>query len=162
MSADDPLIPLAEAADRLGVSASTVTRYARRYRWRKIRGNDGVLVAVPPEMLAKPEKPAPEQTPPPPPPPPAIDPVAIVQAAVAPLQAALDRESGDRRELQRQADLVRAQLAAVQVERAEAVGIASAEKARREEIEKRAADLQRQLDELRQQAAQRRWWWPFG
>lgn len=159
MSAD-PLLPLDEAARRLGVSVETVLRYARRKRWKKIRGNDGVLVAVPVEMLDRPERPQ-EQAPPPPPAPPAVDLTAAIQAAVAPLQALLDRSDGDRRVLQQQADQVRADLAAAQVERAEAVGVANAEKARREEIEKRLADLQNQLEEMRQQAESRRWWWPF-
>lgn len=172
----DPLISIAEAADRLKVSAATVLRYARRYKWRKVKGNDGLLVAVPVEKIDRPRKQLQEQAPPPPPaPPPTPDIAAIVQAATEPLraameqdardkaalQAALDLSTGDRRTLQQQADALREQLAAVQVERAEVVGVATAEKARREEIEKRAADLQRQLQELRQQAARRRWWWPW-
>jgi hypothetical protein len=157
---DDPLLPLDEAARRLGVSAETVLRYARRKRWRKIKGNDGVLVAVPADLLDRPESPQ-EQAYPSPPAVQAPDLAAIVQATIAPIQALLERETNDRRTLQAQADQVRAVLAAAQVERAEAVGVANAEKARREEIEKRLADLQNQLEEMRQQAESRRWWWPF-
>ena len=158
---DDPLLPLDEAARRLGVSVETVLRYARRKRWRKIKGNDGVLVAVPAEMLDNSEKAPQGQAYPSPPAVQAPDLAAIVQATIAPIQALLERETNDRRTLQAQADQVRADLAAAQVERAEAVGVANAEKARRGEIEKRLSDLQNQLEEMRQQAESRRWWWPF-
>ena len=152
----DPLIPVDDAAARLGVSVETVLRYARSRRWRKIKGNDGVLVAVPPDMLSGPPKPALERAPPAP----AIDPTALVQAAVAPLQAALERSDGDRRILQAQADALRVELAAAQVERAEAVGVANAATGRREEIEKRLADALARLEALSEQA-KRRWWHIF-
>ena len=60
----DPLLPVEEAAQRLNVSVETVLRYARRNKWRKLKGNDGVLVAVPPDMLGRPGKSL--QEPPPP------------------------------------------------------------------------------------------------
>lgn len=206
MSAD-PLLPVEEAAQRLNVSVETVLRYARRNKWRKLKGNDGVLVAVPPDMLSRPGKSLQE---PPPPAPLASTPdatVDAVRAALAPLQAVLEaqaaelqsartaldairgdladaqaeaaaaqaradtlaseaqnlraqveREVADRRTLQGQADALRDQLATAQIERAEAHGIATTERARREAIEARAADLQRQVETL--QAKPRRWW-PF-
>ena len=89
---DDPLLPLDEAARRLGVSAETVLRYARRKRWRKIKGNDGVLVAVPAEMLDNSEKAPQEQAYPSPPAVQAPDLAAIVQATIAPIQALLERK----------------------------------------------------------------------
>ena len=155
MSEVDPFLPVGDAAQRLGVSVETVLRYARRNKWPKVKGNDGgTRVAVPLEAFSRTVKTPQEQASPPP----APDLAAVVQAAVAPLQALLERSDGDRRTLQKQSDDLRAQLAAIQVERADAVGLARTERARREEIEKRAADLQRQLDADRQRAAKRRWW----
>lgn len=155
MSEVDPFLPVEDAAQRLGVSVETVLRYARRNKWPKVKGNDGgTRVAVPLEAFSRTVKTPQEQASPPP----APDLAAVVQAAVAPLQALLERSDGDRRTLQKQSDDLRAQLAAIQVERADAVGLARTERARREEIEKRAADLQRQLDADRQRAAKRRWW----
>lgn len=164
MSAD-PLLPVEEAAQRLNVSVETVLRYARRNKWRKLKGNDGVvLVAVPPDMLGRPGNSLQE---PPPPAPLASTPDATadaVRAAVAPLEAALlreqaatDRERLDRKVLQAQSDALRVELATVQIERAEAHGVATTERARREAAEARAADLQRQVDAL--EARQRRRWW---
>ena len=86
---------------------------------------------------------------------------AAVQAAVAPLQALLERESADRRTLQAQADDLRDKLAAAQLEAASATGSANTERAKREAAEARAADLQRQVEDLRTAAAKRRKWWPF-
>jgi len=71
-------------------------------------------------------------------------------------QAATEREHLDRKVLQAQSDALRVDLAAVQIERAEAHGIATTERARREAAEARAADLQRRVDAL-----ERRRWWPF-
>jgi hypothetical protein len=157
MSAD-PLLPVEEAAQRLNVSVETVLRYARRNKWRKLKGNDGVLVAVPPDMLGRPEK-SPQEPPPSAPAtsaPPAF--AAALQAALGPLQAMLDRETQDRRTLQRQSDALRDQLAASQLDAAKATGAANTERAKREAAEARAADLQRQVEAL--QAKPRRWW-PF-
>jgi septal ring factor EnvC (AmiA/AmiB activator) len=158
MSAD-PLLPVEEAAQRLNVSVETVLRYARRNKWRKLKGNDGVLVAVPPDMLRRPEKSL--QEPPPPAPAtssasPAI--AAALQAALGPLQAMLDRETQDRRTLQRQSDALRDQLHATQLDAAKAHGDARMEAARREAAEARARDLQAQLDAIRSKP---RRWWPF-
>jgi len=71
----------------------------------------------------------------------------------------LERETQDRRTLQRQADALRDQLAAAQLDAARATGDARTEAAKREAAETRARDLQARLDAL--QAKPRRRWWPF-
>ena len=86
-----------------------------------------------------------------------------VRVAVAPLKAALEREQAatererfDRRTLQGQADALRVELAAAQIERAQATGEAATERAKREAAETRVAHLQCQLEAL--EARQRRRW----
>lgn len=157
-----------ELADALGLrSPDTAAARARRARWpKRIRNDTGEAeIEVPADALAKARKRPADKPPPDVPPdiPPNVAPDvgAAVQAAVGPLQALLERESQDRRTLQAQADDLREKLATAQLDAAKATGHANTEQARREAAEKLAADLQRQLEELRQQAARRRWWWPF-
>jgi type IV secretory pathway VirB10-like protein len=150
------------AGERLGLQASAVAARARRGRWpKRLRNDTGEAeVLVPADALApapnqpsgtRPVLPAPVPTP---------DATAdAVRAAVAPLQALLERETQDRRTLQGQADALRDQLAAAQLDAAKAHGDARTEAAMREAAEARAKDLQRQLDAL--QAKPRRRWWPF-
>jgi septal ring factor EnvC (AmiA/AmiB activator) len=71
----------------------------------------------------------------------------------------LDRETQDRRTLQGQADALRDQLAAAQLDAAKATGAANTERAMREAAEARARDLQRQVEAL--EARPRRRWWPW-
>lgn len=150
------------AADRLGLQATAVAARARRAHWpKRLRNDTGEAeILVPGELLAKPPT-APQEARPAPAPDDAEAPnvADAVRAAVGPLQAALERETADRRTLQGQADALRDQLAAAQLEAAKATGSAATEAARREGAEREAADLRRQLDAL-QARPKRRWWWP--
>lgn len=175
-----------QAAQRLGLrSANAAAARARRGRWpKRIRNTDNAAeVLVPGELLRSgatrdllvhelrkigrtaAHLPVQQREAPPPP----LDAPTVadaVRAAVAPLEAALVREQAatererlDRRTLQGQADALRVELSAAQIERAEAHGAATTERAKREAAEARAADLQGQLDAL--EARQRRRWWRF-
>jgi len=150
------------ASDRLGIQPAAVAARARRGRWPKRLRNDtgeaeilvpaDAIASTPPKPPGTPAAPAPAL--------PGPDAVAdAVRAAVAPLQAMLERETQDRRTLQRQADALRDQLAAAQLDAARATGDARTEAAKREAAETRARDLQARLDAL--QAKPRRRWWPF-
>jgi len=153
-----------ELVERLGLpSAAAAAARARRARWpKRIRNDTGEAeIEVPADALAKARKRPAEKRRPDVAPDVAPDVGAAVQAAVAPLQALLDREAQDRRVLQQQADDLREKLATARIDAARATGAANTEQARREAAEKLAADLQRELEELRQQAERRRWWWPF-
>lgn len=156
----------AAAAERLGVSPDAVAARARRRKWPKRKNparNDGLAeVLVPAEDLAQ-AAPTVGATPPPTPPAAVAPDAAIIalQAALSALRAALERTDGDRRILQQQADALREQLSAVQVERAQAVGAANAEKARVALLEQRLAELRRDVEDWRQRA-KRRWWRIFG
>ena len=150
-----------QAADQLGLTPEAVAARARRRHWPKrknpARNDDLIEILVPGEDLAEAlakarKRPQERQQP---------DVGAAVQAAVAPLQALLEREAADRRTLQAQADALRDKLAAAQLEAASATGSANTERAKREAAEARAADLQRQVEDLRTAAAKRRKWWPF-
>lgn len=153
------------AGERFGLQASAVAARARRGRWpKRLRNDTGEAeVLVPADALA----PAPTRPPGTPGTPPAASPAPsapdatadAVRAIVGPLQAMLDRETQDRRTLQGQADALRDQLAAAQLDAAKAHGDARTEAARREAAEGKARDLQRQLDAL--QVKPRRRWWPF-
>lgn len=173
---DEPQQPAAEwltyqqAALRLGLrTPNAAAARARRGRWpKRIRNTDGAAeILVPGELLgtAAPNL-AVQQRESPPPTPDAPTIADAVRAAVAPLEAALEREQAatererlDRKVLQAQADALRSELAAAMLERAQAVGAANTEQVRREAAEAKAADLQRQIEEL--QAKQRRRWWPW-
>ena len=158
-----------QAADQLGLTPEAVAARARRRHWPKrknpARNDDLIEILVPgedlAEALAKARKRPQERQQPDVPPDVAPDVGAAVQAAVAPLQALLEREAADRRTLQAQADALRDKLAAAQLEAASATGSANTERAKREAAEARAADLQRQVEDLRTAAAKRRKWWPF-
>lgn len=162
---DEPQQPAAEwltyqqAAKRLGLrTPNAAAARARRGRWpKRIRNTDNAAeILVPGELLATPRPNLPVQGREVPAPTSDTPTIAdAVRAAVAPLQALLDREVQDRRALQVQADALRDQLATVQLEAAKATGAASTEQAKREAAEARAADLQRQLEESKR----RRWWW---
>jgi hypothetical protein len=149
------------AADRLGLQPSAVAARARRARWpKRLRNDTGEAeILVPGELLATPRQRPQEGRPAPAPDSEAPKVAAAVQAAVGPLQAALERETMDRRTLQGQADALRDQLAAAQLDAARAAGKAATEAARREGAEREAADLRRQLEAL-QARPRRRWWWP--
>lgn len=151
------------AGERMGLQPSAVAARARRGRWpKRLRNDTGEAeVLVPAEALdtspAKPPgtqaAPAPATSAPP------LTAEAL-QAALAPLQALLDREAQDRRTLQAQADALRDELAAAQLDAAKATGSANTERARREAAEAKAQDLQRQLDRL-QAPRPRPWWRPW-
>lgn len=152
-----------ELADAWGIRPPTAEARARRAQWpRRIR-NDAKKTAeilVPADALAKARKRPQERVEADVPPDVGPDVGAAVQAAIGPLQALLEREAQDRRTLQGQADALRDQLTAAQIEAATATGTANTERAKREAAEAKAADLQRQVEELQQQARRRRWW-PF-
>jgi chromosome segregation ATPase len=58
---DSPMLPLAEAAQRLGRSREAVRSLIRRGRLATVRGNDGkVLVAVPTELAEAADRSRPE------------------------------------------------------------------------------------------------------
>jgi chromosome segregation ATPase len=58
---DPPMLPLAEAAQRLGRSKEAIRALIRRGRLATVRGNDGkVLVAVPTELAEGAERSRPE------------------------------------------------------------------------------------------------------
>lgn len=156
-----------QAAERLGLrSPNAAAARARRGKWAKRHRNTGSAaeVLVPGELLATGQtRPADPRQPPTPDAPTVAD---AVRAAVGPLEAALEREQAatererlDRKVLQAQSDALRVELAAAQIERAEAHGIVTTERARREAAEARAADLLRQVEAL--EARQRRRWWQF-
>lgn len=84
---------------------------------------------------------------------------AAAKARADTLAAQVEREVMDRRTLQAQGDDLRDQLHATQLDAAKAHGDARTEAAKREAAEARAADLQRQVEQLQ---ARRRRWWPFG
>jgi hypothetical protein len=150
-----------QAAERLGLpTPNAAAARARRGKWpKRIRNDTGEAeIAVPAELLSAAPQKRQERHEPPAPPSDAPTLADAVRAAVTPLQAILERETLDRRTLQSQADALRDQLAAAQLEAAQAVGVANTERAKREAAETRAADLQRQLDEL-QAKQRRRWWW---
>ena len=159
----------AELAARLGLpTAMAAAARARRAKWPKRLRNDtgAVEVLVPGDALATTQKRPVEPRQPPTPTPDDPTLADAVRAAVGPLEAALVREQAstererlDRKVLQAQADALRVELAAVQIERAEAHGTATTERAKREAAEARAADLQRQVEAL--EARQRRRWWQF-
>lgn len=152
-----------ELADALGLrSPPTAAARARRAGWpKRIRNDTGEAeVLVPADALAKARKRPRERVEADVPPDVGPDVGAAVQAAIGPLQALLEREAQDRRTLQGQADALRDQLTAAQIEAATATGTANTERAKREAAEAKAADLQRQVEELQQQARRRRWW-PF-
>ena len=122
-----------ELADALGLrSPATAAARARRGRWPKRIRNDTTEaeVEVPAAALARTGKRPQERQQP--------DVGATVQAAIAPLQALLEREAADRRALQAQADDLRDKLAAAQLEAASATGSANTERAKREAAEARA------------------------
>ena len=158
----------AQAGERLGLRPEAVAARARRGRWpKRIRNNDNTAeILVPAELLARPAPQLPaEQREPPAPTSDAPTVADAIRAAVAPLEAALEREQAatereriDRKVLQAQSDALRVELAQAQIERAEAHGIARTEAARREAVEARAADLQRQIEAL-EARQRRRWWW---
>ena len=158
-----------QAAERLGLrSPNAAAARARRGKWAKrIRNTDNAAeILVPGELLATGQKRPAESRQPPAPSEPTPTLADAVRAAVGPLEAALEREQAatererlDRKVLQAQADALRVELAAVQIERAEAHGIATTERAKREAAEARAADLQRQVEAL--DARRRRRWWQF-
>ena len=151
------------AGERMGLQPSAVAARARRGKWpKRLRNDTGEAeVLVPAEALApSPVKPPGTQAAPAPatsPPPLTAD---ALQASLAPLQAMLDRETQDRRTLQAQADALRDQLAAAQLDAAKATGTANTERAMREAAEARARDLQHQLDKL-QAPRPRPWWRPW-
>lgn len=159
----------ADAAERLGLrSPNAAAARARRGKWpKRLRNTDGVAeILVPAELLATGPEKAQEPRQPPAPSEPSPNLAVAVRAAVAPLEAALEREQAatererlDRKVLQAQADALRVELSAAMIERADATGAANTERAKREAAEAKAADLQRQLEAL--QARQRRRWWPF-
>lgn len=148
------------AGERMGLQPSAVAARARRGRWpKRLRNDTGEAeILVPGDALSPRPAKAPET---PPTPAPATSPPSLtadaLQAALAPLQAILDRETQDRRTLQAQADALRDQLAAAQLDAAKSHGDARTEAARREAAEARAKDLQAQLDAL-QSRPRRRWW----
>ena len=149
----DPLLPVEEAAQRLNVSVETVLRYARRNKWRKLKGNDGVLVAVPPDMLARPEKSLQE---PPPPAPLASAPGATadaVRTVLAPLQAVLEAQAAELQVARTTLDAIRGDLADAQADAAAAKARADtlAAHVEREVRDRRA--LQGQSDTLRVELA---------
>lgn len=150
-----------QAGERLGLQPTAVAARARRARWpKRLRNDTGEAeILVPAEVLAKPPQAPQEARPAPAPDVEAPNVGDAVRAAVGPLQAALERETMDRRTLQGQADALREQLAAARLEAAKATGTAATEAARREGAEREAADLRRQLDAL-QARPRRRWWWP--
>jgi septal ring factor EnvC (AmiA/AmiB activator) len=146
----------------MGIAPAAVKARARRSKWpkRHTRNTGEVEVSVPGDALAKPP-PATQKQPPPPAPDDATTTLAdAVRAALAPLQAALERETADRRTLQTQADALREKLAAAQVEIAQASGNAATEQAKRLAAETRIKDLELQLDALKNRPA-RRWWRPW-
>ena len=76
----------------------------------------------------------------------------------------LEREIADRRTLQRQADDLRTQLAAVQFATAEARRQADVEHALRVSAEARIKDLHATVEALRDalvESLPHPWWWPF-
>ena len=158
-----------QAAERLGLrSPNAAAARARRGKWAKRHRNTGSAaeILVPGELLATGQTRPAEPRQPPAPTPDAPTVADAVRAAVGPLEAALEREQAatererlDRKVLQAQSDALRVELSAAQIERAEAHGAATAERARREAAEARAADLQRQVEAL--EARQRRRWWQF-
>lgn len=159
-----------QAAERLGLrSPNAAAARARRGKWpKRIRNTDNAAeILVPGELLATGQKrPAEPRQPPAPSHHPTPTLADAVRAAVGPLQEALEREQAatererlDRKVLQAQSDALRVELAAAQIDRAEAHGVATTEQAKREAAEARAADLQRQVEAL--EARQRRRWWQF-
>lgn len=158
-----------QAAERLGLrSPNAAAARARRGKWpKRIRNTDNAAeILVPGELLATGQKRPVEPRQPPAPSEPTPTLADAVRAAVGPLQEALEREQAatererlDRKVLQTQSDALRVELAAAQIERAEAHGAATTERAKREAAEARAADLQRQVEAL--EARQRRRWWQF-
>ena len=158
-----------QAAERLGLrSPNAVAARARRGKWAKRHRNTGSAaeILVPGELLATGQTRPAEPRQPPAPTPDAPTVADAVRAAVGPLEAALEREQAatererlDRKVLQAQSDALRVELSAAQIERAEAHGTATTERAKREAAEARAAALQRQVEAL--EARQRRRWWQF-
>jgi hypothetical protein len=150
------------AGERMGLQPSAVAARARRGRWSKRLRNDTgeAEVLVPAEALdiGRSKPPGTQADPPPATSAPTLTADAL-QATLGPLQAMLDRETQDRRTLQGQADALRDQLAAAQLDAAKATGAANTERAMREAAEARARDLQRQVEAL--EARPRRRWWPW-
>lgn len=88
----------------------------------------------------------------------------LVVRALRPLQVLLERETADRRTLQAQSDDLRAQLAAAQLETAEARREADVQRAAAAAAQSHVVDLRAQVDALRDALAEpppRSWWWPF-
>lgn len=158
----DLWLTYAQAAERLGLrTPEAAAARARRAKWpKRIRNIDGAAeVLVPSALLAEAHKRPPGQGEPAQPPTSAPALADAVRAALAPLEAALARETQDRRTLQSQADALRDQIGTAQLDAATATGQARTERALREAAEAKARDLQSQLDQLQ---ARRRRWWPFG
>ena len=150
-----------QLAERLGLrSASAAASRARRGKWPRRTRNDTLEteVCVPPEVLAAgPQKPRARREPPAP----AGDAITLgdaVAAAVAPLQAVIERLSGELAAARAANEALRDQLAAAQSEAAELRGKSAANEAalQREVTDRRA--VQQQADHSRQehQAAQER------
>lgn len=148
-----------QAADLWQITPEAAAARIRRARLpKRLRNDDGAVEAlIPPpaaDGLQRPEN-RPSRGIPEAPPAPAVD----LAAALAPLIAALDRETADRRTLQQQADALRDDLHVARVETATARGEVALERQRREAAEAQAADLARRLREV--EAAQRRRRWPW-
>jgi hypothetical protein len=98
MDADNPhdsldaveLLTYSELGQRRGISRASAERLARRHKWKRVLGNDGVArVAVPPDAAALvPDDPGDKRAQ-------RVDPVPALRAAVETLRDQLRRE-GDR------------------------------------------------------------------
>jgi chromosome segregation ATPase len=150
-----------QLAERLGLrSATAAASRARRGKWPRRTRNDTLEteVCVPPEVLAAgPQKPRERREPAAP----AANAVTVgeaVAAAVAPLQAVIERLSGELAATREANEALRDQLAAAQSEAAELRGKSAANE---EALEREVADrrtMQQQADHSRRelQAAQER------
>ena len=143
----DDWITYAEAAHRLGTTPEAVAARARRHGWPRQRANKiGELarVQIPEGVTATPPAPISRPTPPhdtPNTPDSALD-------ALHRVADMLDRERLDRRTLQGQADDLRQQLAAAQLDAAKATGAAELERQRRQDAERRLAEVEARLVEI--------------
>lgn len=147
------------AADRLGTSPEAIAARARRGKWpKRIRNTDGTAeVLVPGALLAAgPTEPQERETSPARPDDAPDVTGDAVRAAVAPLQAVLDAQAGELREVRAALDTARADLAAAQADaaaqRAKGDALDGQVHDLRATVERETADrreLQRQADQIR-------------